>query len=326
MLRYALRRILVSIPLLLVASFGSFLLVAASGDPLEKLKLRHPAPSPAVLNARKAILHLDDPLPVRYWIWLKGLLHGDLGLDNKGNPVRPQLVRAFGVTLRLVVAVAVVAVVVALAAGYVGALRRSSIADHTITAGAFVCFALPIFWLAVLLKEFAAVRFNHLIGRTWIYTTGQESLGFHGGFWAHAGDLAGHMVLPVITLTTVSVAQYSRYFRSSMLDVLEADHVRTARAKGLRRGAVHVRHGLRNALIPFTTVVTLDFAALLGGAVVTEKVFHWSGMGALFLSALGDVDVNTMQAWFLVSAVVVILMNLVADLLYAALDPRIRLA
>jgi peptide/nickel transport system permease protein len=130
----------------------------------------------------------------------------------------------------------------------------------------------------------------------------------------------------VITLAMVSVAQYSRYFRSSMLDVLEAEHVRTARAKGLRRSAVHVRHGLRNALIPFTTVVTIDFAALLGGAVVTEKVFHWNGMGALFIKALGDVDVNTMQAWFLVAAAVVVVMNLVADLLYAALDPRIRLA
>src|SRR5262249_27522436 len=152
---------------------------------------------------------------------------------------------------------------------------------------------------------------------------GQESLGFHGGFWAHVGDVAGHMVLPVITLAMVSVAQYSRYFRASMLDVLEAEHVRTAPAKGPRRRAGNGPPGLRNALIPFTTVVTIDFAALLGGAVVTEKVFHWNGMGALFIKALGDVDVNTMQAWFLVSAAVVILMNLVADVLYAALDPRI---
>jgi peptide/nickel transport system permease protein len=326
MLRYALRRILVSIPLLLVASFGSFLLVAASGDPLEKLKLRHPPPSPAIIEARRRILHLDEPLLVRYWIWLKGLLHGDLGLDNKGNPVRPQLFRAFGVTLRLIVAVAIVAVLVALAVGYVSALRRHSFVDHATTAGSFVCFALPVFWLAVLLKEYGAVKFNHLVGRTWVYTTGQESLGFQGGFWAHVGDLAGHMVLPVITLVLVSVAQYSRYFRSSMVEAIEADHVRTARAKGLRGRQVNVRHGLRNALIPFTTIVALDFAALLGGAVVTEKVFNWNGMGALFIGALGDVDVNTMQAWFLVSAAVVIVMNLVADLLYAALDPRIRLA
>ncbi|HEX4979576.1 MAG TPA: ABC transporter permease, partial [Acidimicrobiales bacterium] len=158
-----------------------------------------------------------------------------------------------------------------------------------------------------------------------VYTIGQESPDFEGGFFARLGDIAGHTVLPALTLVLISFAQYSRYTRSSMLDVLQSDYVRTARAKGLASRRVLLRHGLRNALIPLTTIVALDFSAVMGGAIVTERVFGWRGMGTLLVEGVQEFDVNVVQGWLMVTAVVVVVFNLLADVAYAYLDPRIRL-
>ena len=325
MLPFVVRRLLISIPLVAVSSFLVFVLVANSGDPLQELRL-NPRISPQAIEERERALNLDKPVLVRYGIWVKDVVRGDLGTNNYGVEVRPELARSLGVTLRLVVVALVIAVFVAVAVGVISAIRQYSVFDYSSTFAAFLFFSLPVFWLAALLKEFAAIRLNQFFGRQLVYTIGQESPNFSGSFLARMGDLAGHTVLPALTLILISFAQYSRYTRSSMLDVLSSDYVRTARAKGLRSRRVLIRHALRNATIPLTTIVALDFGAVIGGAVVTERVFGWKGMGTMLISGVQEFDVNVVQAWLMVTAVVVVLFNLLADIAYAYLDPRIRLA
>lgn len=324
MLPFIIRRLLIAIPLLAVSSFLVFVLVANSGDPLEELRL-NPRISPEAIEARERELNLDKPVIVRYGIWVSDVVRGDLGLDNYGVPVRPQLTRALGVTLRLVVVALVIAVGLAIVVGVISAVRQYSWFDYSTTFASFLFFSLPVFWLAVLLKEFLAIELNQAVGRQLVYTIGQESPDFEGGFFARLGDLAGHTVLPALTLILISYAQYSRYTRSSMLDVLQSDYVRTARAKGVERKRVLVRHALRNAMIPLATIVAIDFGAVIGGAVVTERVFGWQGMGTLLIEGVQDFDVNVVQGWLMVTAVVVVVFNLMADVAYAYLDPRIRL-
>ncbi|MDQ1403864.1 MAG: glutathione transport system permease protein [Actinomycetota bacterium] len=323
MLQFVVRRLLISIPLVLLSSFLVFVLVANSGDPLESLRI-NPRVSQATIHQRERDLHLDKPVIQRYGIWISDLAKGDLGKDNGQSPVSGQLYRAVLVTLRLVVVSIVLAVLIALIIGVIGALRQYSLFDYSTTFAAFLFFSLPVFWLAALLKLYG-VRLNQWFGHRWVYTIGQQSADLHGGLLARLGDYAGHMVLPAFTLIVISMAQYSRFVRSSMLDVLSSDYVRTAEAKGLSRRRVVMRHALRNALIPVTTVVTLDFGAVIGGAVVTEAVFGWKGMGTLLITGVQQFDVNIVQAWLLVTAVMVVLFNLLADVIYAYLDPRIRL-
>lgn len=325
MLPFVVRRLLISIPLVALSSFLVFVLVANSGDPLQEVRL-NPRISPQAVAQRERALHLDKPVLVRYGMWVKDAARGDLGTDNFGVEVRPQLARALGVTLRLVVVALLIAVAVAVAVGVASAIRQYSVFDYTSTFAAFLFFSLPVFWLAALLKEFAAIRVNRAFGRQLVYTIGQESPNFSGSTLARIGDMAGHTILPALTLILISFAQYSRYTRSSMLDVLSSDYVRTARAKGLRNRRVMIRHALRNATIPLTTVVALDFGAVIGGAVVTERVFGWKGMGTMLITGVQDFDVNVVQAWLMVTAIVVVVFNLLSDIAYAYLDPRIRLA
>ncbi|QGG95451.1 ABC transporter permease [Actinomarinicola tropica] len=328
MIAFIVRRLAVSIPLVLASSFIVFLLVASAADPLEELRL-NPRISEEVIEARERELNLDKPLFERYGIWLGNAVQGDFGEDNQGSDVAPQLTRALGTTLRLVIVAIFIAVVLALIAGVISAVRQYSWFDYSSTFAAFLFYSLPVFWLAVLLKEFAAIRLNNVLEgwgfSRWIATVGSQSATFNGSFMARIGDIAGHTFLPALTLILVSFAAYSRYTRSSMLETLNSDYVRTAEAKGIPRSQVIRKHALRNALIPVTTVVALDFSAVIGGAIVTERVFNWRGMGTLLIDAVTAADVNVVQAWLLVTAIVVVVFNLLADVLYALLDPRIRL-
>lgn len=323
MFAFVARRTLISIPVLLIASFAGFFMVAKSGDPLQELA-QNPRIAPEVIERRAEQLRLDDPVIERYGAWLAGAVRGDFGVDNAGNPVAPQLWRALGTTARLVLVAELIAIAVAVLLGTRSARRQYSWFDNVSTFGAFLAFSLPVFWLAVLMKEFLAIRLNNLLGGRYVFTIGSESPGFRGTFWERIGDWAGHMVLPVTALAIVSIAQYSRYLRASMLDVLSSDYVRTARAKGLTERRVTRAHARRNALIPLTTVVSLNFGIVLGGAIVTEQVFQWRGMGSLLIRGIADGDVAVVQAWLLVVAVAVIAFNLLADIVYAYLDPRIR--
>lgn len=329
MLSYIIRRIFISIPILIGSTILVFIMVKLSGDPLEGLKLRNPPPPHQTILNEEHRLHLDKPIWEQYWIWLRDLvLHGNFGpsvhdTTNIGHEISGRLV----VTLRLVVLSVVIALLFAIVTGVVSAIKQYTITDYSFTFVGFLFLAMPTFWFAILLKSLG-IWINNLDGdpQTQIfYTIGDKSvfLTDHSA-WSVFKDIGGHLVLPVIVLGLVSYAAWSRFQRASMLEVLNSDYVRLARAKGLRSRKVLVRHALRTALIPLTTVTALDIAALLGGTVITERVFQWHGMGEFFIDAVGDKDTNALLGWLLVSALIVIVFNLIADLLYGVLDPRIR--
>lgn len=326
MLPFIARRLLVAIPLVIASSFLVFVMVANAGDPapVEEARL-NPRVSEVQRRAVELRFDLDDPVVVRYWHWVTDAVTLDLGNDNDNRPVWPQIRHGMAITLRLVGAAIVIAVLIALVVGVISALAQYSFFDYASTFMAFLFFSLPVFWLGVLLKLYGGIRLNQWFGTRFFYTIGHESPSLPDGLFARLADYAGHTILPATTLILISFAQYSRYTRSSMLDVMHSDYVRTAKAKGVPRSRVVVRHGLRNALIPVTTVVALDFGALLGGAIITERVFQWRGMGTIFIEGLNQFDVYKVSGWLLVTAVLVILFNIAADVIYAFLDPRIRL-
>ncbi|MCW7941580.1 ABC transporter permease [Streptomyces hygroscopicus] len=326
MLAYTVRRILVSVPVLIVSTFVVFLVVVNSGDPVANFATsRQPAPSKAAVAAFARHIHADQPVVERYWNWITGVLHGDFGPSVQSNlDIGHDLFTRFRVTVTLVAAAMIIALLLAVLFGVFSAIRQYSVADYVITFVGFLFLAMPVFWFAVLLKQ-AGIRFNESTGSQFLGTIGEKSPYLDvDTAWNEFTDRIGHLVLPTITLALVSFASWTRYTRASMLEVLSSDYVRLARAKGLRRGKVMTRHALRTALIPLTTVTALDIAIILGGAVVTETIFQWHGMGEMLVQAATTVDVYRTMAWLLLSAVVVIGFNLVADLLYAVLDPRIR--
>ncbi len=326
MLAFALRRIAVSVPILIVAAFITFALGAAAADPLAPLLAKNPPAPPNVIAAETARLHLDEPLIPRFFSWLGGLLQGDFGPSTTSTlNIGSELGLRFMVTLRLIALAMLVAVVLAIVVGVVTAVKQYSITDYTATFVGFLFIAMPSFWFAILLKQ-GGIEFNLAVGKQVLYTIGAASVPPPSGAGAVVADTLGHMILPTISLALISYASWSRFQRASMLEVLNSDYIRLARSKGLPRNTVMVRHALRTALIPLTTVTALDVAAIIGGAVVTERVFQWKGMGDFLLTAIVASDTYALAGWLLVSAVVVILFNLLADLLYAVLDPRIRYA
>ena len=320
---FILRRLAISIPLIALASFLVFMLVAVSGDPLGELRA-NPSITQEQIEARRHELGLDRPLLTRYVDWATSAVTGDFGRSAEDNePVVDKLGRAITVTLRLLGGALSIAVVIGVAIGVAAALRQYSKFDYTATFLAFIFFSMPVFWLAAVLKD-VGIRINQALDRTIFFTIGEKTPLEAGGFFSVVADRFGHMILPALTLILIQVAGWSRYQRATMLDVLSADYVRTARAKGLPPGKVILRHTLRNALIPIVTLVAIDFGLLMSGAVITETVFAWNGMGRLLVRGLIDRDTNVVQAWLLVSATMVVVFNLLADIVYGYLDPRIR--
>jgi peptide/nickel transport system permease protein len=329
MLLYSVRRLIASILVLIASSFLVFVFTAATVDPLAQFRTRQPPPSPEFFAAKRVEYGLDRPVIGRYWSWLTGVLHGDFGNNINGVPVRDSLFERLAVTSRMVLAAMVLAIVLAVVVGVVTAVRKNKVSDYVATTISYMLIALPIFWFAVLLKEFVAIRFNDLVGRTVLYTASEESPGIslYGTSGEIFRDRLAHLVLPTIALAGLSYAAWSRFQRASMLDVMSSEYMRFARAKGLPYRKVLVKHGLRNALIPLTTVVAIGVGAIFGGAVLTETVFNWNGMGRYFIQdGIQQNDINVVVGWLLVSAFFVVLFNLIADLLYAVLDPRIRLS
>ena len=510
MIAFVVRRLLISIGVFLVATFVLYALTASSGDPLMDLYGLPNANDRAIrIAARTELLDLNDPIPVRWAKWLVGIvgflvpgMTGTFGPNVLGQNVGPLLSLAVGATLRLVIVATVVAVVTGVLVGTLSALRQYTGFDYVITLASFVFYALPIFWAAILLKQFGAIQFNtwlsdpviswpwiiglslvsgllfsgviggtsrrkltvlavaglvtagvllflsadrwfedpslgpvtvpvlglaaavgltalisgfgrrrvlyaalagagigivvyfatlnlfldptwllligvflgtlvvcgvvgYLVGgidrsqatrvavgsgaavaalgfvdwalvyfRTYsrsvngrpIATIGSNTPNFSGGFWSTFLDTTTHLLLPSITLILISFALYTRFQRGSMLETMNAEYVRTARSKGLTERSVVLRHALRNALIPVTTLVTLDIASILGGAVLTETVFGWVGMGRLFVQGLNAVDPNPVMAFFVVSGIAVIVGNIAADVIYTYIDPRIKVS
>jgi peptide/nickel transport system permease protein len=328
---FTIRRLISSVFVLLASSILVFILASSTADPTAPFRTRQPPPPPEFFANFRHQLGLDEPLHIRYWHWLTGVLHGDFGKNVDNNPVAPDLFHRVGVTARMVVGAMILAVILAIVVGVITAVRQYKLSDYAFTVVSYMLIALPVFWFAALLKEFVAIKINGLIGgdEPFLFTLGEESPGLstYGTssqlFWDHLR----HLILPTISLAALNFASWGRYQRSSMLDVLGSDFMRLARAKGLPWRRVLVRHGLRNALIPLTTVVALQVGGILGGAILTERVFVWHGMGEyLTQNALGKQDVNVLLGWLIVAAFFVIVFNLIADLLYAVLDPRIRLS
>jgi peptide/nickel transport system permease protein len=325
MFAYIIRRFLISIVVLFFATILVFLLVSSAGDPLALLRANPHTPHSTIV-AREHLLHLNDPLWQRYWIWFSNAIQGNLGNTTKGQPVAPQLWSHLFVTLRMVIVATIIAIILAIGLGVWAAVRQNKLADHTITVTNFVLLATPVFVLGLALKEFVAIPINQHVGSTIFYTDGEQSPTLSGSFFSRLPDYAGHTALPALTLILVSYSAWAIYQRSSMIETLDADHVRLARAKGLSRRRVLIRHVLRNALIPVTTVIALDFAAVLGGAILVEFVFGWQGLGTWYITGVTTLDVNIMLAYLVITATFVILFNLLADILYGVLDPRIRYA
>jgi peptide/nickel transport system permease protein len=330
MLMFTLRRVLSSVLVLLVSSFLVFALCAASFDPLAKFRQRQPPPTQAYLDNVAHRLGVDQPFLARYWHWLTGVLHGDFGNTIANVPVADQLWGRVAVTGRMIIAAVILAVILAVVVGVLGAVRQYKFSDYATTTVAYILIALPTFWFATLLKQWLAVELNQAVGHQVFETIGEQSPAIAltaTSQWEIWQDRLAHLVLPTLSLALLSFAAWSRFQRASMLDVLGSDYLRLARAKGLTYRRTVLRHGLRNALIPLTTVVALGIGTLFGGAIITEQVFAWNGMGRYLLQdGIGNNDINVVLGWLIVSAAFVVLFNLIADLLYAVLDPRIRLA
>lgn len=511
MATFVVRRLIASIFIFLAATYLMYNLVALSGDPLQDLRDSSSPNKQQLIEARIKLLDLDVPPYLRYFLWIAGVFgfrgNGffDLGRTVQNQPVNVLLSQAAGQTLQLVTLASVIAIILGLVVGITTALRQYSGYDYGVTFLSFLFFSLPIFWVAVLLKQYIAIGFNDFLAdpqiadwlipvlaviagliwmsiipsKTWrqraitfaiaaaataaviiymdvadwfsyphigivgvvitligaafgvtaistglknrkalraslvvavlgiaawfpliyfstglpfwgwvglavltvlvsygvgwllggedkkpvartaaivgfiagavisldrfmqvwddyansgrikgrpIATIGSQTPGLEGSLWVHGVDLFTHLLLPTLALILISFATYTRYSRASLLEVMNQDYIRTARAKGLTERTVVVRHAFRNALIPIATIVAFDIGGIIGGAVITERVFGWTGMGALFQNGLDRVDPNPVMAFFLVTGSLAIIFNLIADLVYAGLDPRIRVS
>jgi peptide/nickel transport system permease protein len=323
MFQYIIRRLLYSVVVLIAASFLTFTFVAkGAGDPLGPLRIT-PNIDQQGLDRIAEEKHLNDNVFVRYGYWVRDAATNNFGttlLTNK--PILPDLWRVMKNTLQLVVAAELIAILIAVGIGVLSALRQYSSFDYTATFFSFLGIATPVFWLG-LMVQVAIVQIYLWTDYKILPIANLNSVDAGNGFsfWT---DRAWHLVAPVIVLMVASVAQYSRFMRASMLEVVNSDYVRTARAKGLNERRVTMRHAFRNALIPLVTVIALNFGGLLGGAVVTETVFSLDGMGLYFITNLGTADPYPIMAWLMITATLIIAFNLIADILYGVLDPRVR--
>ncbi len=342
MLSFVIRRVATAIPLLLLASVLLFVFVRQTTDPLGQVGQNADANArtdraleigiqqePCTLlsgrtRAGDQIRKCQDvPIPTQYARYMADALGGDLGTSQvTGQPVTQDLRLAFANTIQLLFWGVLISAVLAVAIGVVSAVRQHSILDTTFTALCFAAVAMPPFWFGLMAIHFLGYELMAWAGwdQPLFLFVGLPSPG--DGLAAYARSLA----LPVATLCVQIIASWSRYQRSTMLDVLSSDYIRTARAKGLSRSRTVLGHGLRTSLIPLVTVMAIDIGTLFGGLIVTEQIFSIPGMGRLFFTALDNGDTAVLLPWLLVTATFIISFNLVADLLYGVLDPRIRLA
>lgn len=309
---------------LVLAALGmslAYLLAAAALDPRTGYEGRAPRPPDAVVDARLDALNLNDrtPLAERYRTWLSGVVRGDFGRTWDGEPVGAELRRRLGVSLRLLVLGAVLGTVLGVFLGAYAAMRRGRTADRVISAASYLVLAAPVFVLAVLL-QIVAVEANDVLGVRVFVWVGESTSGTSGGLV----DRARHLLLPTATIALTQFALYCRYQRAMMLDVLHADFIRTARAKGLRRRGALLRHGLRVAVTPLTAYSAYAFGLLLLGGVFTEKVFGRHGIGEWLADSIARGDVNAVAAIGCLAAAGVPLAGLVSDVLRGVLDPRVR--
>ncbi len=315
MMRYLLRRLGQSLVLLwLVSVIGFAILHLAPGGPLAEFA-NIPGMSSADLARIAHQMGLDAPLPVQYARWLAHILRGDWGRSYRDQqPVLGIIVSHLGATLELMVSSTLLAVVAGTWIGILGAIRRYSLFDYLATIGAMIALSIPTFWFGLVTIYIFSVELGWLPAGN-LYTIGNGSI----------LDYLHHLIAPALVLALVTIAIWSRYMRSSMLEVINQDYIRTARAKGVPERVILTHHAVRNALLPMITIAGLQLPTLLSGALVTETVFTWPGMGRMFLDSIGYRDYPAVMGILMFSALLVLAGNLLADLGYALADPRIRL-
>ncbi|AWM16467.1 ABC transporter permease [Bacillus subtilis] len=315
MVTYIVRRTLMSLPILLGITILSFAIMkAAPGDPMSLMM------DPTISQADRAKFiekyGLNDPEPVQYLKWLGNMLQGDFGTSivKKGTPVSDLILSRLPNTLVLMVFSTLVALLISIPFGVLSAKRPYSKLDYGITVTSFLGLAIPNFWFGLILIMVLSVNLG------WFPTGGVSTLNTDFSIF----DRIHHLILPAFVLATADMAGITRYTRSSMLDVLKQDYIRTARAKGFKENKVIFKHGLRNGLLPVITIFGLMIPSFIGGAVVVEQIFTWPGLGKLFIDSAFSRDYPVIMAMTVISAVLVVLGNLIADILYALVDPRIE--
>jgi peptide/nickel transport system permease protein len=325
MIVFTVRRLLQAIPILLGAALIVYWLMAIPPDPVLKEFAGHNPPiPPATILANRDRMHLLDGFWYGFGRWVARFVQGDFGPTLSGaENIRHDLVQHLGVTTHLVVPALFLAVTLAVITGVMSAIKQYSFRDYTFTFFGFLFLAMPAFWIAQLLKD-TAVNFNLATGTRFFGTLGDRSIPQPAGFGPQMVDYLGHIVLPTISLSLITYAALSRFQRASMLEVINSDYVRLARAKGITPRRLLTRHMLRTALVPMTTATALTVAAFFGGTVITETIFNWQGLGTYTVGAIVLGDRYIVLAVLMLTGFFVILGNLIADILYAVLDPRIR--
>jgi peptide/nickel transport system permease protein len=314
MKKYIIKRILIFIPVLFMISIGAFLIVnLAPGNPVDM----YVSPDMTVeqIQATKEALGLNDPLIVQYAKWVTNIMRGNLGFSFSSRiPVSTILFQRVGPTLLLMSISLVVAYVLAIPLGILSAKKQNSIVDYIVTGLSFTGISLPSFFLGLGLIYVFAVQLK------WLPTGGTKLLGVDGGI----SDQIRHLILPVIVLASQFAANMIRYARASMIDVYNENYIRTAAAKGLKPMQILKNHGVRNALIPIITVIGADIPKVVGGAIVTEQIFQWPGIGSLMVASINSRDYPVLMAITMISAVAVLIANILVDIMYAVVDPRIK--
>ena len=317
-LKYILKRIIQTIPLLIIVSLISFFIIRLSPvDPLAELKL-NPSVSPATVEKEKQRLGLDKPIIIQYGKWAYSFVRGDLGVTSTGEKVSQKLKERIPNTLLLTSIVIFLTWIVGVPLGIIAAINWKTPFDRLLTVLTSIGMAIPSFFFAVLLLIFA-------VKTGWFPIGGLTSPSFSEmTFGAKFLDITHHLILPVLVLFTISLAGLQRQMRANMLDVLDSDYVKFARAKGLPEFTVIYKHALRNAINPMITLLGFEFAGLLSGAALTEYVFQYPGLGRLILEAVMKSDINLVMASLMMGAIMLVLGNLIADILLIITDPRIR--
>jgi dipeptide transport system permease protein len=334
MLKYILRRIALTIPTFLALTLVTFIAIRlVPGDPVEVRQGEHGI-TPERLAMLRHQMGLDQPVIVQYLQYLWQLLHGDFGVSTRTSaPVATEFFTLFPATLELAFCAMIFAVVLGIPAGVIAAVKRGSIVDHGVMGVSVIGYSMPIFWWGLLLIMFVAERLNLLpiSGRidpiAYYFDTPTGFMLIDAWLSGQAGaewDAIQHLILPTIVLGTIPLAVIARITRSSMLEVLSEDYVRTARAKGMSPMRVIGLHALRNALIPVVTAIGLQVGGLLAGAVLTETIFSWPGIGKWLIESINQRDYPSLQGGIMLISSFVIIVNLLVDLLYGAINPRLR--
>ncbi len=322
MKRYLLKQLLARIPLLIGITLISFMVIhLAPGKPTQLQTEMNPKVSYEAIQRLEKLYGLDQPLYVQYWRWLSRLVRFDFGISFQDNRlVLDKIVERIPITLFLSFLSLIIVFLVALPIGVISAVRHNSLLDKTLTVLVFIGFAAPGFWVALLLMQLFSVKLG------WLPVSGIRSFGTeHFSLMEQVVDVGKHVVLPVFVATSGSLAGISRYMRGSMLNVIRQDYIRTARAKGLPEGLVIYKHALRNALLPIVTILGLSLPGLLGGAVISETIFGIPGLGRLFFEGVMARDYPLVMGGLVMGAVLTLLGNLLADVAYGLVDPRIRI-